>query len=99
MSDIPDRRLKVLVAGLAQLGSECETVSAGLSGGAAASFVAASVWQSNAGAVNLAAAAARTNLGAIAARIGARGGHYAAACVAYTETDQDNAVTLRELVS
>ncbi|GFG73214.1 hypothetical protein [Mycobacterium botniense] len=90
--------MRVLAAGLVQLGTDCETISAGLAAHTAGPVVAASAWQSNVGAVNLAAAAARTNLGAIATRIADRGRHYGAAGAAYPTTDQDNAVMLRELV-
>lgn len=92
-ADTPGRRMKVLAAGLAHLGTECETISAELSADTAASFVAASVWQSNAGVVNVAAATARKDLGAIAARIGTRGTNYATAGTRYTETEGASAGT------
>lgn len=97
-ADTQGRRLKVLADGLAQLGAECEQISAGLSADTAASFVAASVWQSNAGMVNVAAATARKNLGAIAARVGTRGGDYATAGTRYTETEDASAARLRGLI-
>ncbi|WP_293058803.1 hypothetical protein [Mycobacterium sp.] len=43
-AETPGCRLKVLAAGLAQVGAECETISAGLSADTAPSLVAASVW-------------------------------------------------------
>jgi hypothetical protein len=97
-ADASGRRLKVLAAGLAKLGAECETISAGLSADTAPSFVAASVWQSNAGAVNVAAAAARKDLAAIVARIRTRGTDYAAAGTRYTETEDASATRLRGLI-
>ena len=97
-ADTLGRRLKVLADGLAQLGAECETISAGLSSDAAASFVAVSVWQSNAGTVNVAAATAHKNLGAIAARIGTRGADYTTAGTRYTETEGASAARLRGLI-
>jgi hypothetical protein len=71
-------RLKVLVAGLHQLGAECEGVSDELSVAAAPSVVVASPWQSNAGAVNIAVAAAGKDLTAIAERVDRRGANYRA---------------------
>jgi hypothetical protein len=97
-ADASGHRLKVLAAGLAQLGNECETISGGLCADSAASFVAASVWQSNAGAVNIAAATARKDLAAIAARIRTRGANYATAGNRYTETKDASATRLRGLV-
>ncbi|EUA35790.1 hypothetical protein I553_6207 [Mycobacterium xenopi 4042] len=46
----------MLAVGLHQLGAQCETLHAELSAVAVPSFIAASSWQSNAGAVNIAAA-------------------------------------------
>lgn len=88
-------RMKVFAGGLAQLGIECETISDGLSADTTTVFVAPSVWQSNAGTVNIAAAAAGKDLGAIAARIATRGTNYATAANPYTETEGASAVRLR----
>jgi hypothetical protein len=52
MPDTPGRRLKVFTAGLHQLGARCPSLGGTLSAEAVPSFVAASSWQSNAGAVN-----------------------------------------------
>lgn len=99
MADTPGHQLKVLAAGLHQLGARCETLGAELSTAAASSFVAASPWLANAGAVNIAAAAARKDLTAVAQRLGARGAHYPTAGSAYTENDEESGEQFRGLAT
>ena len=98
--DVPDTSgspLKVLAAGLHQLGGECEKISGELAAAGGTLVVATSPWQSNAQTVNIAAAAAGKDLGAIAGRVGARGVHYSTAGTAYTATDEEGAGRIRGL--
>jgi hypothetical protein len=97
LADTPGRRLKVLTAGLHQLGARCESLGGGFSADAAPSFVAASPWQANAGAVNTAGAGSRKDVAALAGRMHATGSKYAEVGTRYTETDKDGAAQLREL--
>jgi hypothetical protein len=97
MPDTPGRRLKVFTAGLHQLGARCQSLDGTLSAEAVPSFVAASSWQSNAGAVNLACAGSRTDLTALAGRAQASGTKYSAVGTDYTETDEDGAGRFRGL--
>ena len=91
MPDTPGRRLKVFTAGLHQLGARCQSLGGTLSAEAVPSFVAASSWQSIAGAVNLACAGSRKDLAALAGRAQASGTKYSAAGTDCTETDEDGA--------
>ncbi|HYB35403.1 MAG TPA: hypothetical protein VEF72_06235 [Mycobacterium sp.] len=50
MPDTRGHRLKVLAAGLHQVGAKCEKLGGELSATAVPSFVAASPWQASAGA-------------------------------------------------
>ncbi|EID17583.1 hypothetical protein [Mycobacterium xenopi] len=93
------RGLRVLAVGLHQLGAQCETLHAELSAVAVPSFIAASSWQSNAGAVNIAAAGARSDLTAIAHRVATRGANYSKAGTAYAVTDEESSGRFRGLVS
>jgi hypothetical protein len=97
-ADSPGRRLKVLAAGLYELGIKCEKLGAELFAEAAASFVAASPWQSNAGTVNIAATGARKDMAGLANRIDSRAANYSRAGAKYTETEQDSAAQFRRLV-
>jgi hypothetical protein len=96
-ADTSGPRLKVLAAGLHQLGSECEQISGELATAAASAVVAASSWQSNARAVNVATTAASKDVGAIARRVGSRGVEYRTAGSAYTATDEEGAGRFRGL--
>jgi hypothetical protein len=78
-ADSPGRRLKVLASGLYELGTKCEKLGAELFAEAAASFVAASPWQSNAGLVSIAAAGARSDMAGLANRIDTRAANYSRA--------------------
>ena len=91
MPETAGHRLKVFSVGLHQLAARCEGLGGTLSAEAVPSFVAASSWQSNAGAVNLACAGSRTDLTALAGRAQASGTKYSAAGTDYTETDEDGA--------
>ena len=97
MPDASDRRLKVFTAGLQQLGARCESLGGALSADAVPSFVAASSWQSNAGAVNIACAGSHKDLTALAGRAQASGTKYSAAAADYIETDEDGAGGFRGL--
>jgi hypothetical protein len=88
MPDTRGRRLKVLAAGLHQVGAKCEKLGGELSAAAVPSFVAASPWQASAGAVNIATAAARKDVAAIAQRVSTRGADYSKAGTAYTAADE-----------
>lgn len=89
--------MKVLAAGLQQLGDQCEKISRELAAAAAPAAVVASTWQANAGTVSIAAAAASKDLGTIVRRVDTRGVHYTTTGTAYTATDQRNAGRLRGL--
>lgn len=97
-ADTPGRRLKVLAAGLHELGARCETLSGELSTSAAPSFVAASSWQANAGAINIACAGSRKDVAALTGRLEASGTKYAKAGTSYTQTEEESAGSLRGLV-
>jgi hypothetical protein len=97
-ADSPGRRLKVLAAGLCELGTQCEKLGAELSAEAAASFVAASPWQSNVGTVSIAATAARKDMAGLANRIETRAANYSRAGAKYTATEEDSAAQFRRLV-
>jgi hypothetical protein len=97
-ADPPGRRLKVLAAGLCELGTNCEKLGAELFTEAAASFVAASPWQSNAGTVNIAAAGARKDMAGLAKRIDTRAANYSRAGAEYIVTEEDSAAQFRRLV-
>jgi hypothetical protein len=99
MADTPGYRMKVLAAGLRQLGDTCEKMAAELSTSAAFSLITASPWQSNATTVNIGAAAASRDLIVIAQRVDTRGAGYSKAGTAYTGTEDDNAAQLRRLVT
>jgi hypothetical protein len=91
--------LKVLAAGLHQLGTECEKISGELSAAAAPSFVAASTWQSTAATAKVAADAASKDLAAVAERVGRRGADYSQAGAMYTATEDESAGRFRGLVT
>ncbi|MDI3312988.1 MAG: hypothetical protein QJR12_01510 [Mycobacterium sp.] len=98
-ADTPGRQLRVLAAGLHQLGDECEKIGGELAAAGAPMAVAAWPWQSNTGTINIAAAAAGKDVVAIRQRIATRGADYHAAGTAYTATDDDGAARFRGLVS
>jgi hypothetical protein len=98
MPDTPGRRLKVLAAGLQQLGTTCEKIAGELSAGAVRSFVAASPWQSNAATVNIGAAGAGEDLIALAQRVGTRAADYSKAFTMYTDNEDGSAARFRGLV-
>jgi hypothetical protein len=60
--DTPGGRLKVFTAGLGQLAVRCQSLGATLCAESASSLVAASLWQANAGAVNIACGGTRKGL-------------------------------------
>lgn len=97
-ADTLGRRLKVLAAGLHELGARCETRIGELSTAAAPSLVDASSWQANAGAVNIAYAGSRRDLTALTGRMKASGTKYAEAGTSYTQTEEESAASLRGLV-
>jgi hypothetical protein len=96
-ADTPGSRLKVLAAGLHQLGARCEKLSGELCAEAAPSFVAASPWQANAGALNIACSELRKDLAVLAGRLSTRGTKYSRAGASYTATDDDGAAKFRGL--
>jgi hypothetical protein len=98
LADSPGRRLKVLAAGLHELGTKCEKLGTELVAEAAASFVATSPWQSNAGTVNLAATEARKDMTELAKRIDTRAANYSRAGTKYTANEQDSAAQFGRLV-
>ncbi len=91
-------QITVLAAGLHRLGGQCERISGELAAAAASPVTGVSSWQCNAAAVHVAAAAAGKDLGAIAGRVGNRGGHYHTAASAYTSMDEEGAQRFRALV-
>ncbi|WP_343571791.1 hypothetical protein [Mycobacterium sp.] len=88
----------MLASGLAQLAAKCEEVSAELGDAAAKPPVTAGAGWPSSAAVTNAAVAAGKDLAGIGARVGARGAHYSAADVAYTQTEDQSAAKLRALV-
>jgi hypothetical protein len=97
-ADSPGRRLKVLAAGLYELSAKCEKLATELSAEAAASFVAASPWQSNVGVVDIAAAEVRKDMAELARRIDTRAAHYSRAGAEYTATEEGSVAQFRGLV-
>jgi hypothetical protein len=97
-ADSSGRRLKVLAAGLHELGAKCEKLGTELFAEAAASFVATSPWQSNAGTVDIAVAGARKDMAELAKQIDTRAANYSRAGAEYTATEADSAALFRRLV-
>jgi UDP-N-acetylglucosamine enolpyruvyl transferase len=85
--------LKVLAAGLHEMGAECEMAAADLSS-VAPPPVAASSWQGTAAVVNMASAGSRKDVAALAAQIGAFGANLHDAGDSYTTIDGDAAARL-----
>lgn len=96
-ADTPGRRLKVVAAGLHQLGNTCEKISGELSTDAKPPSLGKSGWQSSATTAHTAATGAGKDLAAIATRIGTRGTYYNTAGTAYTQTEHESAAKLRKL--
>jgi hypothetical protein len=67
-ADTTGHRIKLVAAGLRQVGARCDTIAGGLSASAAAPAVAALTWQTNATAVSTARAGACADLAGAAAR-------------------------------
>lgn len=97
-ADTPGRRVKVLAAGLRQLGLRCEAVSGELSAAAAVPPASASSWQTNAAVVNASQAEACADLAIAASRLEARAEMYTKAASDYTTNEQHAAVQFTVLV-
>ncbi|MGH3959888.1 hypothetical protein [Mycobacterium sp.] len=91
-------KLSASASGLHQLAAPAQRWGGELSAAAASSPLAVSVWQANAGAVNIACAAARKDLAVMATRMDASAAKFVTAGVAYTANEETSAGALQQVV-
>ncbi|KAA8958679.1 MAG: hypothetical protein F6Q13_15280 [Mycobacterium sp.] len=86
-------------SGLHRLAAHTQALASHLSAAAAAEPLAPATWQANAGVVNAACVASRTDLAVMTARMGASAAGFNSAAAAYTAHEDASVRALHGLVS